>query len=425
MAYGFGIYPFESTVLLSFLLPFILLLINKKLGLFYLILSLPILKKLMYYVADGGASIIFYGSFALGIGFIIYDNIIQGVKIRFSLSKLDVLLILFTIYCFVSLSLFGASDYGYAKYFVFFTSILTIYILINYIKSEQDIRYFFYAIYLFGIVLLIYSLLKISDLQLYYSVTYRGRFTVLDINPIWIARYFSFSLFIGVYKIIKLSNDFISNLGKILILIIISIFQFYFILISASRGPLLSIIIALFVSFLINKRIKFKYILYVLLFAIFLIVIILTVTPPDFLDRILGRNTLSQNTMLVRIFANYEALRLFIQNPIFGIGFGNFTFGGGIFTVLIYPHNIFSEIMSETGVIGLILFLGIIITTFTYLKRINKKLDASIYNQLFGLFIASFINANLSGHIGANVYLFITIGLIYASYLFAIKYNKT
>ena len=130
----------------------------------------------------------------------------------------------------------------------------------------------------------------------------------------------------------------------------------------------------------------------------------------------------SQVTSIIRLLAVWEGLNNFAQNMIFGIGFGAYRFQHFMFENLVYPHNIFIELLAETGLIGFTLFSLILISTIKSLKKIYHKLDTIDFLFILALFISSFINANLSGHIGYNVMLWFSIGLIYA--MSEIKYEE-
>ena len=105
---------------------------------------------------------------------------------------------------------------------------------------------------------------------------------------------------------------------------------------------------------------------------------------------------------------------IFVHNFFVGIGFGSFKFGGDIFHTLIYPHNVFSEVLAELGILGFVLFMIIIVYPFISFWKIKRNYDSDLVLLIIGIFIASFINANLSGHIGANYYLWFSLGVMYS-----------
>lgn len=69
------------------------------------------------------------------------------------------------------------------------------------------------------------------------------------------------------------------------------------------------------------------------------------------------------------------AWRMFLAHPIFGVGVGNYFYENRNYAP-VYPgraHNMYLEIMAELGIIGLLLFLGIIFYTSRCLNKIIKN----------------------------------------------------
>lgn len=91
-----------------------------------------------------------------------------------------------------------------------------------------------------------------------------------------------------------------------------------------------------------------------------------------------------------------RGVELFLQNPIFGVGYGRYDILGTYGT---YPHNMFVEILAETGIVGLVVLLGLALNSA--LK--NKRAFVCI---LF-LFIAIFLRAMASGGLDTNIMVFV------------------
>lgn len=88
-----------------------------------------------------------------------------------------------------------------------------------------------------------------------------------------------------------------------------------------------------------------------------------------------------------RFEAVSAGLNLFSHNPLFGAGFGGFNNGGGIITLIKYPHNIIIEILSELGIIGLVLIAGVFYFIIRQIKGNGKKY---LWIWLFGIWLALF-----------------------------------
>lgn len=96
-----------------------------------------------------------------------------------------------------------------------------------------------------------------------------------------------------------------------------------------------------------------------------------------------------------------HGMRLFRENPIIGVGYGRFSFGG---RYGLYPHNLFVEILCELGIIGLVFLISMIYKPARYLI-LNQK--ACLY-----LLIVFFLRSMTSGGLDSNIILF--------SYIFAV-----
>ncbi len=96
-----------------------------------------------------------------------------------------------------------------------------------------------------------------------------------------------------------------------------------------------------------------------------------------------------------RLLLNFEALKLFLNHPLIGLGLG--TFPQAIFSGISYQpvHNLYLLILSETGIIGFSLFLVLIIETLKNLLQIeNCKLKIVLAVILFlGFFDHYFLTA--------------------------------
>lgn len=101
---------------------------------------------------------------------------------------------------------------------------------------------------------------------------------------------------------------------------------------------------------------------------------------------------LTSNSVATRIDLYKEAIAVFFENPLLGVGIG----GGHRHLFFDYPHNIIFEIAAELGLIGLCLFLYmivIVIKRFISLMRNYSKdpfVEISMASFLFALVAAQF-----------------------------------
>ena len=87
-----------------------------------------------------------------------------------------------------------------------------------------------------------------------------------------------------------------------------------------------------------------------------------------------------------RNFIFSEALRAFTQNPLFGLGLGNFKY---LNMTGNRTHNLFLELLVETGIIGFSLFSILIFRILFNLRRIKNEF-IPFYFALVALLINGF-----------------------------------
>ena len=96
-----------------------------------------------------------------------------------------------------------------------------------------------------------------------------------------------------------------------------------------------------------------------------------------------------------RDLVTYKGLADFVSNPVFGIGYGRFVFGGRFG---LYPHNLIVEILCELGIVG---FTIIVYKSYIPAIRIFKHYKPCLY-----LFMILLLRAMVSGGIDSNIMFF-------------------
>jgi O-antigen ligase len=186
----------------------------------------------------------------------------------------------------------------------------------------------------------------------------------------------------------------------------------YFLFRSTARGPIFSLIITFLFYYLFFTKIKTKIKIYFLtvLFIIPLLYLIYNFLPPSVIfflqPSFYTTGTIQSNSILARLYIWQEALKNFLKNPIFGIGFGNFSDWG-------WAHNIILEVGMELGIIGLIPLIFIFYTTLLKGFKLIKTSSLVEIKIIFLLFIFSLTEAMFSGHLGNQTYLFLSTGLLW------------
>lgn len=153
-----------------------------------------------------------------------------------------------------------------------------------------------------------------------------------------------------------------------LILMLFSLFM------TQKRGPLLFCIIAMIAAYFIYEKIKTKTILKflgIVLVIILLLILVIQIFPSTsgFIDRLVQLD--EQDDITNGRIPLYEyAVSLFKQNPLFGIGWGQYRYS---YVREISAHNIYLQVLAETGIVGAVLVFGAFIYGLVISIRLLRK----------------------------------------------------
>lgn len=200
----------------------------------------------------------------------------------------------------------------------------------------------------------------------------------------------------------------------------------YLVILAAARGPFyFGMLTAAIVAFLLARTLLFRQI-----FAFFGFVIIIFIIGKNIFYKPMGFNPSylpvpvevqerydtplenPEGSWAIRLDSFKSAVNIFIENAVIGVGTGGWSYTRNGFDFRDYPHNIFLEIGSELGVLGLIIFC--IFLWFIYrdivvgLSRKNRNSALYLFS-IWGVGIAliGFFNAQVSGDLCVNEYLWI------------------
>ncbi len=255
------------------------------------------------------------------------------------------------------------------------------------------------------------------------SATYVGftgieqisRFTLPGQNPIWLSRGLGMSL-IATLFLMELTKK---RLGKLVFSVFIFLMSFL-IYITASRGPLVAVSVALFFYFFIFQRkgIGFFKRLFFILLIFLCLRLSMAIAPGQIWNRMLNVFSGFDLSTFYRLRIFERAKELFFENPLKGVG----TAGFGYFTdIASYPHNIFLEFASELGILGVSAFTVLIVcTAYLGIKLIGHRnassLESSLNKAYFSIFVFTLINSQVSGAVYGNHYLWFAIAGLWALY---------
>lgn len=323
--------------------------------------------------------------------------------------------------------------YGFEKIFRFvifaFTMFSTPLLIIETEKDIEKILFYFKIMVFLVTSLLIGQMIYLSLTGGFY--TYLLRVTVLSANPIQVSRYLALGATMIMVMLIRRSP----KEGFPYLILLLSILLG--IVLTGSRGPLISLFFGIIVYALLFERKNLSTLYFYGFIALITVVILMFILPESvtkrFFDMTEGAIILTQkgiarvSTIATRLSFWDLALTNWTSN------FSTFLFGlgaGGFSHLFIwrdwhwYPHNVFFEIISELGIIGLSVFLLFLYSSY---KSISKGILNGSFSERSSIWVAGalvmFFAAQFSGDINDNRILWMMIGLSIASATIDYKNN--
>ena len=224
-----------------------------------------------------------------------------------------------------------------------------------------------------------------------------GPFRDNPVPGIFIARYLFLLLYLGYF--INYIQTPIKNLSFIFLILLLGILSIYI------TGERMALIIFISGASIVSLGLFLQYnkIRNYVLFSLLLIISILALAQqafPNLNDRMITNllyklsNFSSSDYMLVF----KSAYAVWMESPIFGVGFhqyrevcinlGYLGSGGG---VCFHPHNISLELLSETGIIGFMLYFTMVVSiAFSSLKSLYQKKEWLLLTMSFNLIFICF-----------------------------------
>ena len=322
----------------------------------------------------------------------------------------------------------ASPDYGFRKILRFNTFAVTIFISpLLIIKSPADSKrllsyFYFLLVIIIGIMLLQFVyFLKWGDFAI--VLAYWNRISIPGANPIQVSRYLAIGAAMMIALLIRNKPSQSLHYFAILFVILLSI------ILSGSRGPLVSIIIGSIVyAILYERKHSFRIFGYGIL-AIGTIITLLLLLPESLTQRFFD---ISQGSVIMTqqgvrristIATRFEFWSMSLQAWFSSITSFFIGLGAGSFSSLFiwrdwrwYPHNLFFEIIVELGLIGLVIGVLFIIKSY---QIINKGIQRGSFTDHSALWVAGtvvmFIAAQFSGDINDNRILWMFIGISIAS----------
>ena len=322
----------------------------------------------------------------------------------------------------------ASPDYGFRKILRFNTFAVTMFISpLLIIKSPADSKrllsyFYFLLVIIIGIMLLQFVyFLKWGDFAI--VLAYWNRISIPGANPIQVSRYLAIGAAMMIALLIRNKPSQSLHYFAILFVILLSI------ILSGSRGPLVSIIIGSIVYAILYERKHSSRIFGYGILAIGTIITLLLLLPESLTQRFFD---ISQGSVIMTqqgvrristIATRFEFWSMSLQAWFSSITSFFIGLGAGSFSSLFiwrdwrwYPHNLFFEIIVELGLIGLVIGILFIIKSY---QIINKGIQRGSFTEHSALWVAGtvvmFIAAQFSGDINDNRILWMFIGISIAS----------
>lgn len=285
----------------------------------------------------------------------------------------------------------------------FMRNLPLIIITLFFISNEKNMHQIGDGLVLWGLFLFI-ILIFVSGIT---ELSLDDRMGIRDLthtNPI------SYSRLYGMIFIVSIINYLNTRHRLKYIYIITMIASLFVILYTASRGPIIAVMISLVIYYIVKSDNKLKILktLIISIIALFSIFLILTTYQFNILDRFLQLQHYQDMARYHRIIIVVNSLS---DIGMFGLGPGGFRFlVGGVSN---YAHNIILELILEYGIFGLISLLLITVSSFySFFECIKSNEINYRIEVIFPIWLMYLLSALVSGYVTSNRELWVLTGMI-------------
>jgi len=334
-------------------------------------------------------------------------------------SQLWLMLLFFGI-ILLSRSLAGSKTFGHKVPDDFFKMCVLSFLITNIIKSERDIKEIIWVLIIINVFATLYH-------YYYYKTGWRSVFVV----PIF--QFLNRNKFAGTLaSMVPLAYFTLRNSKSTTAKVFLGFCLLSFaggVILTYSRSGALALSVGLIAMMLLDKR-RIR--------LVFIVLILGLMIGPRISKKYIERITSIEHyeedpSSMARVATNRAAINMLKAHPLFGVGAGNFNSVFLDYTpneLLRWTrpgksiHNVFLQVASETGLIGLLVFIFLILNTFTDVLKVRKKELSNLSNLSTALGISLFVYLfHLQFHPGAYYsYIYIFIPLVVSTRL--VLYNR-
>jgi len=414
----------------------------------WLILIIAMLAMFVFLAITGGLPWLFVGLLQGGVGIIVFFvrelgilDIPEGITLPLIaalaavggafilvrsparwgqlLSPLSVLVLIFSLLVIMG-AFYSWHDLAIEKALKYVAANLISFVVVLFLPSAQ--RQKLYNLLVWVAVVIAFGLL--SNFVFSNEGALRGRYGTFGIDTITASRSVGLGLVLVLYSQRYRHYRWVY-----------SAFLGIGILLAASRGPVVALIITVFLQPLLigNQLFPFRIsrrVLWLLggsVLALLALFIWVALFPPETLAENWGplrlvRETTIQNANIISRFEHWKiALEDWQLRPWLGMGTGGYS--GSMFgrdqESLSFPHNIFLETLSEWGLIGGVLFVLLLwrgVVSLRYLGAVAQNATNSLWidevRMVSAVFTFTLLNACVSAEIYNNRTLWLALGVV-------------
>ncbi|MCF6156667.1 MAG: O-antigen ligase domain-containing protein [Candidatus Brocadia sp.] len=405
----------------------------------YFIALVGILVALPLVVLYPGVGLVFY---ATSLGFVdpIFDSlgVPSGLRALPIASLLVILLVFFIIREKKGLTLGGVHFVGIGIGIILFTGLLwtrspnygmwkvqaymlySLLLLLGtalFVGERERLKRIIYTAAFLGVVFSFMGLYTISagEMQKW------GRLTIGSFDPIWLARG------MGVFSLALLMLFEITRSQIMKIFLLTFLFCLMFLILStASRGPTFSLFLTLLFYFLFFfKKPLVQKVVFIAIVGIIICVAFIYM-PQEVRDRYnfftfsASEQGTDYTTGRMPLFTS--AFHACKSHPLLGLGTGGFSSYYSLVDARQYPHNLFLEMGSELGILGLGLIICFLCLNFRMIFSIfrkHRRITQDNFPLVWGalIFFFEFCSSMVSGDLMANKLLFLGSGFMWTAYM--------
>jgi len=301
---------------------------------------------------------------------------------------------------------------GMKKAFFYFVYNMPVFIVAILMKKDyKTIERLLFFLVVIGVVVAALSY-NAAQSNLFFKFV---RFRLSEsIGPIYVGRTLGISCVAALFFVVRLKNYLIKSIFILLLFFLVSPIVW-----SGSRAPVLGLMVSFLIFYLLQPSQSMYRKTSVTLLSIGIVALYFFQSASQVAAR-LATPIGAEASAAFRIFAWFKAVQDFISSPIMGIGTGSFILEIP-YLPLTYPHNLFLELASENGIIGLALIVAFLflavkigLKNIYYYYNNNRFLETQLSVVILSILSFTLWNSMFSGDIYANAIVWWPIGLIVA-----------